>query len=364
MSAPRETPTDAAAPEQMRGLLAPVVHDLFDELGAADAGPDLEDNIDFTRFPDGVPELSPAGAMQRLVYMLSHVAGMQLLHDRLEEPADQELLARVLAYRILGPRRVQLPMTSTRLRELLDTARSARVAESTGAFGIYDWRTDDFDLTSLGWPLTVRTLDLGIVQTFLVEQYRCPGALDIAARPGDVVIDGGACLGDTSLYFAQLAGEDGRVVAVEFEPGNLELLSQNLALNPALAERVSVHRTALWDAAGERLAFRSFGPASALVADGEETTTTETIDGLVARGDVDRVDFIKLDIEGAELQALRGARETLTRFRPRLAIAAYHKPDDLVLLPAFVDSLGAGYRFRLGHTTMHTEETVLFARAD
>jgi hypothetical protein len=68
-----------------------------------------------------------------------------------------------------------------------------------------------------------------------------------------------------------------------------------------------------------------------------------------------------MDIEGAELKALRGAEAVLRRFRPRLAIAAYHRSDDLAALPDYLDDLDVGYRFGLGHSTMHREETVLFA---
>jgi hypothetical protein len=100
-----------------------------------------------------------------------------------------------------------------------------------------------------------------------------------------------------------------------------------------------------------------------IAAGGAGSTSTDSIDALVQRGAIGRVDFIKLDIEGSELSALRGADSTLRRFRPRLAIAAYHRPDDLVTIPEYLDSLGVGYRFRLGHFTIHREETVLFAAA-
>jgi len=344
-------------------MLPPVVHDLLRELDAADRGPALDDNVDFLRFPDGMPEPSAEQASARLAQLLQHAAGFQLLHDRLAEDTDRHLLAKVLAFRVLGPRHVRLPMTADRLRALVRRAESARVAESTAAFGIYDWRTDDFDLTELGYPLRVRTVVAGVVQNFLVDQYRCSGELEVSVQAGDVVVDGGAFAGDTSLYFAHLAGERGRVVAYEFGPGNVDLFEQNLALNPELAERVQLRRAALWDQDGARLSFRPFGPATAIVEDGEASAPTESIDGLVAGGAVDRVDFVKLDIEGSELAALRGAEQTLRRFRPRLAIAAYHKVDDLAALPAYLVGLDVGYRFRLGHTTMHQEETVLFARA-
>ena len=87
---------------------------------------------------------------------------------------------------------------------------------------------------------------------------------------------------------------------------------------------------------------------------------TDTIDALVARGDVERVDFLKIDVEGADLGVLEGAAETLRAFRPRLAIAAYHKPDDLAVLPDYVESLGLAYRWYLQCSTMTDVDTVAF----
>ena len=73
-----------------------------------------------------------------------------------------------------------------------------------------------------------------------------------------------------------------------------------------------------------------------------------TIDKIVAELGLPRVDFIKMDIEGAEANALAGARDTLTRFKPRLAIAAEHKPDDEVDIPRAVRSLRADYQMECG----------------
>ena len=68
-----------------------------------------------------------------------------------------------------------------------------------------------------------------------------------------------------------------------------------------------------------------------------------TVDSLVANLALTRVDFIKLDIEGAEKNAIAGARQTMAHFRPRLAIAMEHLADDPVTIPAAIDSMGPGY---------------------
>ena len=98
--------------------------------------------------------------------------------------------------------------------------------------------------------------------------------------------------------------------------------------------------------------------------EGREDVPTETIDHLVQTGRIERVDFIKMDIEGSELAALRGAEASLRRFKPRLAISLYHKITDLFEIPRYLDGLGLGYRFYLDHYTIHLGESVLYAHAD
>lgn len=73
------------------------------------------------------------------------------------------------------------------------------------------------------------------------------------------------------------------------------------------------------------------------------------------------MDFLKLDIEGAESAALKGAEQTLRRFTPRLALAAYHQFDDMWALIRQIDQLDLGYHFAMAHFTPHHEETVLYA---
>jgi len=71
--------------------------------------------------------------------------------------------------------------------------------------------------------------------------------------------------------------------------------------------------------------------------------------------------FISMDIEGAELESLKGAENTIRASRPDLAICVYHAPNHLWEIPLYLDSLGLGYRFYLRNYTTFTSETVLYA---
>ena len=182
------------------------------------------------------------------------------------------------------------------------------------------------------------------------------------------MIDGGGWVGDTALYLAHLVGESGHVFTFEFSPENLDILQRNRTLNPSLAKRITVVDEALWDRSGETLRFRPEGPSTTLGRSAAEaldlsTVTTVALDDFVSARGLARVDFIKLDVEGAELRALRGAERTLARFRPTLAISAYHREEDLATIPQYLQSLNLRYRFFLDHFTIHQEETVLFVIA-
>jgi hypothetical protein len=73
------------------------------------------------------------------------------------------------------------------------------------------------------------------------------------------------------------------------------------------------------------------------------------------------VDLIKLDIEGAEAPALGGARRTLARSKPVLALSAYHRPEDLWALPDLVSDLCDGYRLYLRQHACNSFDLVLYA---
>jgi FkbM family methyltransferase len=181
-----------------------------------------------------------------------------------------------------------------------------------------------------------------------------------------VVLDGGGCWGDTALYFADAVGAEGKVYCFEFEEANLRRLEANLARNPELACRVQVVRRPMWSTPGQELRYDPMGPGTTVKPEGSPTARsvlTQSIDGLVREEGLAAVDFIKMDIEGAEMEALRGAEQTLRTFKPDLALSIYHSLEDYHRLAYFLEGLGLGYRFYLRHLTVHLEETVLFASA-
>ncbi len=296
--------------------------------------------------------------------------GLQELYELLANEASRALLVKLIAHRILGAMHVTLPADTPRYRELYRRAQSLEDRTDSLETGSRGWRLYRMNLQSYGYPITLYGNASLALATFGMTQYEYGNAeaqTIVGARPGDLVIDAGGCWGDTALFFANRVGPEGSVLTFEFDPRNLQVLEQNLALNPEFATRVTVIQQPLWEEAELPLSTISDGPASRTSPSSGDcsasTMLTSTIDQAVQARRLGPVGLIKMDIEGAEQPVLRGAIQTLKRDRPRLAISLYHSMDDMVQIPRWIADLDLGYRFYLGHETIFDAETVLFAVA-
>ncbi len=175
-------------------------------------------------------------------------------------------------------------------------------------------------------------------------------------KAGDVVLDCGANIG----VFARAALDHGagKVVAIEPTPRNVECLRQTFA-REIEAGRVIVYPKAVWDQESTMTMTVSHvesGVNSLVLPSPSHARTIQvsvtTIDRIVAELGLSSVDFIKLDVEGAERQALRGAANTVARFRPHLAVALEHFPNDAEELPAYLTTLWPGMRTERGPYTL------------
>lgn len=334
----------------------------------------LPDNLDPLFHPWGHALPDPADAGVRLARQLDVLDRCDTLWRRLGDDSSRALLLRFFAYRALGPAHVRLQFDPLEYRRAV-VELSARTIVDGGALGVgslpLEWQFHLYDLTAAGYPLRMLGQQLPLASTFVLSQYAYRD-LSVGAfpRPGDVALDVGGCWGDTALWLAHHVGPDGAVHTFEPTPRNRALLERNLALNPEVASRVTVWSEPLGPVAGETVWIRDAVSAGAQTqadrellagSDGDVVELrTETIDALVSRGALPRVDFLKIDVEGADVGVLEGARETLVEHRPRLALACYHKPDDLPRFADLVAELGLPYRWYLQCSTMTDVDTVLF----
>ncbi len=188
--------------------------------------------------------------------------------------------------------------------------------------------------------------------TYLVAEQMA-GAYDVGTcrvKPGDVVVDAGANIG-TFTRRALNAGAS-LVVAIEVDPRNIAGLRRTFAREIERRQMIVVDQ-GLWER-DDTLTLHLYDNSalsSLVMTDRMESTAPATqvvvplttLDRLVAQLGLTKVDHIKIDIEGAERQALRGAEATIRRFRPQLAIATENLVDDISVLPALVDSFKLGY---------------------
>jgi FkbM family methyltransferase len=349
----------------------------FDALLAQARTTHLADNLDHLFHPWGHPLPDPAQEDARVVAERDVLARCTAFWEHAGDEASRELLLRFLAYRALGPAHVRLQLEPEHYRRSV-IAMNATMAERVGLLGVgsmpFEWQFHLYNLERAGCPLRVVGQPLPLASTYLFSQYAYRDAtVDARPRPGDVAIDAGGCWGETALWLAHAVGPQGAVHTFEPAPRNRDLLARNLALNPALAPRIRTWEAPLGARRGETVWLANRMAAGATLRDELEKVhswdqtehalelRTETLDALLAAGEIARVDFLKIDVEGADLGVLEGAAQTLRTHRPRLAIACYHKPDDLAVIPAFVASLGVAYRWYLQCSTMTEIDTVAFA---
>ncbi len=177
----------------------------------------------------------------------------------------------------------------------------------------------------------------------------------------DVVIDGGAYVGDTILEIQRYVNGNVKNIFA-FEPDNVtfERLNKNVGENAA----IHLVNAGLWKNTSI-LKFKNSGTlGSKLEEDAEDEIKVVSLDDFNEEGILENVTIIKMDIEGSELDALRGAEKLLCKEMPKLAICVYHKNEDIFSIPLYIASLNlkeGEYKFYLRQHSYSVEETVLYA---
>jgi FkbM family methyltransferase len=186
---------------------------------------------------------------------------------------------------------------------------------------------------------------------------------------GAVVLDCGANVGMFSDHVLQRP--DTRVIAFEPTPLTVRALRRNLLRH---GDRATVIERGVWDKS-ERLFLQTYdeNPAANTVGSaGDLAIDVVSIDEVVSQLGLTRLDYIKLDVEGAETRALMGAAETIRRFRPVLAIGTEHTEDvtrNVESVIAAVESIDPSYRMKcrecrlyrsLSHGSVATPHVVRF----
>jgi FkbM family methyltransferase len=180
----------------------------------------------------------------------------------------------------------------------------------------------------------------------------------------DTLIEGGTADGGDTIAFLNAMPPGSSIFS--FEPNRDAYRDSPQRRLLAGEPRVKIIPQGLWSR-HTKLRFSRSGLSSRFletadpVVESPETVAVTSIDRFVCDNSLGRIGFIKLDIEGAELEALRGAETTLYRDRPQLAVCLYHRPEHFYQIPLFLARVLPGYRHRLGHYSANHLETVWYA---
>jgi len=174
---------------------------------------------------------------------------------------------------------------------------------------------------------------------------------NIKLKNGDWVIDAGAYMGMFSIYASGKVGSEGRIFAFEPISEAQKLLRRNLELNGI--KNVEVIPFALGEKKKE-LDFSTpvgnLGNSSAVFdyKGKVEKVNQITLDEFMEENKISKIDFIKADVEGMERNLLAGAKNTIKRFKPKIAICSYHLPDDPELLGKMIKDFVPEYKIIKG----------------
>jgi FkbM family methyltransferase len=222
-----------------------------------------------------------------------------------------------------------------------------------------DLFNDDLSIKTFEMIINKR-LNKVVAQDYLKHdgsQYFCFKEVGIEFDSNEIFIDAGSFNGDTlEEFLIQTDNQFGEIHCIEPDLDNYETLNRKII--QLQFKNVYAYNLALLDQQ-QRMSF-DFGQtaSSKLTLTGSQEINVNTIDNLFMKK---KVTFIKMDIEGAELKALQGAKKTIQKYHPKLAICVYHKPEDIVEIPKLISSFDSTYNFFIRHHENNFYETVLYA---
>lgn len=187
------------------------------------------------------------------------------------------------------------------------------------------------------------------------EQYFNPDFMLFDER--EVFVDAGSKDLYTAKKLSTYVDKIEKIYAFEPDPNNYIQCLKNIQWFEE--GKVEVIPCGTWSEK-KTLSFKATADGSSHIADdGEISIDVITIDEVISNSD--KVTFIKMDVEGAELESLKGAKNTILRDKPKLAICIYHKAEDMVTIPLYIKSLVPEYKLYIRHHSNGAGETVLYA---
>lgn len=198
--------------------------------------------------------------------------------------------------------------------------------------------------------------DWNYIQPYVCEKMYFPEFIKINNQ--ESFVDCGAFDGDTLKLFLNQTNEWNNYIA--FEPSSLPYENLNRHIEIHNLQRIKLYKVGVWN----KKTTLSFV---------EENDISRIFEGEILNGieiEVDTIDnlcinipvtYIKMDLEGSELAALKGAFNVISKYKPKLAISIYHKPKDLIDIFQFIKKMNLGYKFYFRIHTKVGSDAVLYA---
>lgn len=194
---------------------------------------------------------------------------------------------------------------------------------------------------------------IGSIYATVGEQYfDCPG---FTIDEEEVFVDCGCFDGETSKSFAKWCNYKYKKI-VAFEPD--DYMNYRIIENCKELKDFELFSYAVGKERGKVKFVSGANGGSRLDTLGDDIKIIESIDN-VLKGE--RATFLKMDIEGAELNAIYGSTETIRKYKPKLAICIYHRLEDIIEIPKAIMSIRDDYKFYIRHYSSCLWETVLYA---
>jgi FkbM family methyltransferase len=190
----------------------------------------------------------------------------------------------------------------------------------------------------------------GVSFTYRYDEY-FPNILPL--QENEVFLDCGAYIGDTLISLLEHLGDKrlGKYIAFEPETENLEKLKKTIISTGISDMQFEIHNVGLSNKK-DNVYFQKQDSSSRIVVSPYSRNEkryskidTCRLDDYLPEEERSKITFIKMDIEGAERYALEGMRETITKYKPKLAICIYHLPDDYFVIPKTLKDMNMEYRF-------------------
>lgn len=279
------------------------------------------------------------GGHHFLHYLAGSPSSLDHLRSRLGDEASRALLDWIVTHRTI---------TALTSREVAEVLCPPRIGQAQWEALLTQARSlPEYDLED--------NLDVDVVENFILDGYSLKGICEVEL--GDVVLDLGAFNGNSAIVLGRRAGQTGKVYAFEPNPSTQEVWRRNI-------EKVGLTNAELVPAGvssiPSRLRFTQAGAGSRIDPNGNVEVDITTVDEFVRERALTKVDFLKFDIEGFEVDALEGCKETIRRFRPKIAISVYHLHHDLQRIPRAISDIAPWYQMYLRHNANYDGEIVMY----